>query len=320
MLIHDGIKTKHDDIPPVHDKRIWVVEHEFGNVLAHGRRDGNTLSLALRTTWDGMPIQPATKKGRVWASDPHIGLSAAITPSELITLMHARDLSNGFANRFLMFWAERSHYEPEPKPTPADVVACLADRTIEVIGLAKGKYPDERDTRPMLMTQAARALWREAHHSLRCDLESETLTALLERRAPNAVRLAMLFALCDLSLVIEERHIRSALAWVDYCCRSVRHVFATDASEAQAEAFDQMRNRIRVFLAMRPDGATKQELTNECFNRERTEIPLHEVLARMEADPRCGLIGEAQPRKDGRPGRSSKTYKLTGVTGVRNSG
>lgn len=47
-LIHDGYKEGKTDVPPVDDKRLWVVETEFANVLHQSRRDGNTLSAALR--------------------------------------------------------------------------------------------------------------------------------------------------------------------------------------------------------------------------------------------------------------------------------
>ena len=57
------------------------IESEFANVLGQTKREGNTLSAALRDVWDGISIRPATKTSRVWASDPHIALSGAVTPA-----------------------------------------------------------------------------------------------------------------------------------------------------------------------------------------------------------------------------------------------
>ena len=111
-LIHDGYQQGRLDIPPIEDKRLWVVESEFANVLQQGRRDGNTLSAALRDCWDGVDLKPATKSNRVHASDPHVCLSGAISPSELTSLMSSREMSNGFANRFMMIWAERTRILP----------------------------------------------------------------------------------------------------------------------------------------------------------------------------------------------------------------
>ena len=128
-LIHDGYRQGRQDVPAIEDKRLWVVESEFANVLHQGRRDGNTLSAALRDCWDGVDLKPATKSNRLYASDPHVCLSGAISPGELTGLMSARELTNGFANRFLMIWAERTRMLPFPKETPQVVVEQLAART-----------------------------------------------------------------------------------------------------------------------------------------------------------------------------------------------
>lgn len=57
-----------------------------------------------------MDLKPATKSNRLYASDPHVCLNGAIAPSELVDLMRGRELTNGFANRFLTVWAERTHW------------------------------------------------------------------------------------------------------------------------------------------------------------------------------------------------------------------
>ena len=107
-LIHDGFSEGKQDVPAILDKRLLVIESEFANVLQQGKREGNTLSTALRDSFDGVSLKPATKSARLWATDPHIGMICAVTPGELLSVMAARELTNGFANRFFMFWAERT--------------------------------------------------------------------------------------------------------------------------------------------------------------------------------------------------------------------
>jgi putative DNA primase/helicase len=92
LFVHDGYKSGRDDIPSIEDKRLWVFEPEFQNVIAQGKREGNTLSAALRDVWDGGSIKPATKGGRIW-------------------------ITNGFGNRFLLIWAERTCLVPLPRAT-----------------------------------------------------------------------------------------------------------------------------------------------------------------------------------------------------------
>ena len=82
--------------------------------MHQGRRDGNTLSAALRDCRDGVDLKPATKSNRVYAGDPHVCPSGALSPNELAGLMSGREMSNGFADRFLMIWAERTRVAPFP--------------------------------------------------------------------------------------------------------------------------------------------------------------------------------------------------------------
>jgi len=144
-LFHDGYKNGKVEVPAIEDKRLWVVESEFSNVLHQGRREGNTLSAALRDCWDGVCLKPATKSNRLFASHPHLCLSGAISPSELLALMRARELTNGFANRFLMIWAEREKIVPFPKATPQESVDALAARILSVLDFVQAELVSERD-------------------------------------------------------------------------------------------------------------------------------------------------------------------------------
>ena len=151
-LIHDGYQEGKKVVEPIHDKRLWVIESEFANVLHQTKRDGNTLSSALRDAWDGVSIKPATKSNRVSATDPHISLSAAVTQSELLSLIEARELSNGFANRFLTIVAERTRLLPFPKATDQAVVDGLAHRIAEILRFAGAdRYADRDATRLELL-------------------------------------------------------------------------------------------------------------------------------------------------------------------------
>ena len=199
-LIHDGYRQGRQDVPAIEDKRLWVVESEFANVLHQGRRDGNTLSAALRDCWDGVDLKPATKSNRLYASDPHVCLSGAISPGELTGLMSARELTNGFANRFLMIWAERTRMLPFPKQTPQSVVEQLA-RKYRSNGAERH---EERDHLRMDLSPQAQCRYAQLYRGeLNVDLGDDGVGALLERKAPMLLRLAMLLALTDLQTRID---------------------------------------------------------------------------------------------------------------------
>jgi putative DNA primase/helicase len=184
-LIHDDYLKGSQEVPGMNDKRLWVVESEFANVLQQSKRKGNTLSTALRDCWDGVCIKPATKNNRVFASNPHVCLSGAITPNELTALMSSKDLSNGFANRFLIIWAERTKITAFPQPTSDKAIEYLATRTQEVLNFAKADEHLENNWLQIELSPAGKWHYGQMYRNvLAQDFGSERISAILERRAP----------------------------------------------------------------------------------------------------------------------------------------
>lgn len=278
-LIHDGYRQGRQDVPAIEDKRLWVVESEFANVLHQGRRDGNTLSSALRDCWDGVDLKPATKSNRIFASNPHVCLSGAISPSELTGLMSARELTNGFANRFLMIWAERTRMLPFPKETPQTTVEHLAARTREMLAFVRADRHGDRNY--LRMDLSPQAQWRYGQlyrGELNDDLGDGVIGSLLERRAPMLLRLAMLMALTDLQTRIDAQHIDAAMAWVRHATASIRFVFVSAADEAKLAQVLELSNRVLAFLRERGQ-ATRSQISSECF---RGKVPKKLIDASLD--------------------------------------
>ncbi|MBC7945912.1 MAG: DUF3987 domain-containing protein [Burkholderiales bacterium] len=309
LLIHDGFMAGKEEVAPIHDKRLWCVESEFANVLHQSKRDGNTLSSALRDAWDGVSIRPAIKTSRVWASDPHIALSGAITPSELKNLIQSRELTNGFANRFMIFWSERTRLIEFPAATDQATVNTLAQRTAEVIRLAKGDYPNSKDARRMTLAPQAAELYGGLYRGeLNRQGEGDLLAALLERRAPLLLRMAMLFALTDLTLTIERKHIEAACAWVRYWHDSVRFIFSevgdTEGAGERAVVGEQIVTYLRGCTE-----ADRSQLHKGCFDNHLSSSKMDGALDDLlrETPPRIEVVREA--RKDGQ-GRGRTIYRI----------
>ena len=308
-LMHDGYRQGRQDVSAIEDKRLWVVESEFANVLHQGRRDGNTLSAALRDCWDGVDLKPATKSNRLYASDPHVCLSGAISPSELTGLMSTRELTNGFANRFLMIWAERTRMLPFPKETPQVVVERLAARTREVLAFVRADRYGERDH--LRMELSPQAQWRYAQiyrGELNDDLGDGVVGALLERRAPMLLRLAMLMALTDLQTRIDARHIDAAMAWIRHATASVRFVFVSAAEEAKLAQVLELSNRVLAFLRERGQ-ATRSQISADCF---RGKVPKARIDASLEhllaaTPPKIGVQWVERPADA--PGTPTRVYR-----------
>lgn len=309
LLIHDGWKEGKNEVPAIEDKRLLVVESEFANILHQSGRNGNTLSPALRDTWDGVSIKPATKTSRVWASNPHVAMIADVTPSELLDLMHSRELSNGFANRFIFIWAEGDKVNPFPKPTPQPVVDALAQRIAEVLRFAGADRHVERDVLRVELSHEAATLYARLYRGeLRDRSAGERIAGLLDRRAPAFLRLAMLFALTDQSTTVQAVHVQAALAWVRYWVDSVKFIFQSAMDEVGAAAVTDTGDKIVAYLNQHGQ-ATRSELTKSCFgghvSKDRIDKALDELLT---ANPPAVMV-ETMPRPKGASGTPTKIYK-----------
>ncbi|WP_240523534.1 DUF3987 domain-containing protein [Polaromonas sp. AER18D-145] len=307
-LIHDGYTEGKTEVEAVLDKRLLVIESEFANVLHQGKREGNTLSAALRDCWDGVSMKPATKSSRLWATDPHIAMIGAVTPGELLGLMASRELTNGFANRFMMFWAERTKMLAFPRATRQDEVDALALRVHEVLTFCKAERWVEKDhMRVELSTDACKLYEKLYHGELNDNSAGERITALIERRAPMLLRMAMLFALCDLTTTVEVHHVNAALAWVRYSVESVKFIFASAADEVVVAETNDTAQKIVEFLR-REKRVTRKQITVKCFSghtsKTRIDSALDELLS---SNPPRITVEEDRSA----PGRPTKFYQFT---------
>ena len=307
FMIHDGFKEGKEEVPAVLDKRLLVIESEFANVLHQGKREGNTLSAALRDCWDGVGMKPATKSNRLWATDPHIAMIGAVTPSELLGLMATRELTNGFANRFMMFWAERTKMLAFPRATSQEDVNALAERVLEVLQFCQAERWADKDHMRVELSQDARKRYEVLYYGeLNDNSAGERITALIERRAPMLLRLAMLLALCDKTTTVEVHHINAALAWVRYSVESVKFIFASAADEVKVAEGNDTAQKIMDFVTAHKR-VTRKQITVDCFgghvSRTRIDAALDDLLS-------CNppLIAVQEDRSG--QGRPTKFYEL----------
>ncbi|MDM0077469.1 DUF3987 domain-containing protein [Variovorax sp. J2P1-59] len=305
-LIHDGYADGKTEVEPIYDKRLWVVESEFANVLSQTKREGNTLSSALRDCWDGVSIRPATKTSRVGTTDPHVALSCAVTPGELRSMMAARELTNGFANRFMMVYAERERFLAFPKPTPQDKIDDFADRIIDVLRAVGADRPVETDVRRMELTPAAQERYEKLYlGELNDQGAGEVVNALVERRAPMLLRLAMLFAIFDKSEKVDVPQVEAGLAWVRYSTDSIKFVFASALDEVTAAETSATADKIIKFLTDK-GSASRKAITVECFgghlSKDKIDAALEELLSTTPARIEVETVPTA--------GRAKKNYQL----------
>lgn len=256
-------------------------------------------------------MKPATKSNRLYATDPHINLSAAITPTELHSLMETRELTNGFANRFMMIWAERTKLVSCPRSTPPEEVNNFAGRLIEVLKFCQSAEWANKDRLQVALSPEAKVRYDKLYRTeLNDSSAGEKITALIERRAPMVLRLAMLFALCDLTTVVQTVHINAALAWVRYSVDSIKFVFASAMDEVAVAETNEHADKIVKFL-MDNESATRSDLTLKCFQCRASKTRIDQAIDELLSANPPKIEIETMPRQKGHPGSGTKIYRLS---------
>jgi hypothetical protein len=134
----------------VADKRLLVIEPEFGSVLQVVARKGNTLSATVRSAWDTGYLGALTKNDPITATDTHVSIVGHITVDELRAELTRTDTANGFANRFLFLCVKRSKCLPRGGRDLAEKVgqgfvarldraACLAQK-VGAVGMTEAGW------------------------------------------------------------------------------------------------------------------------------------------------------------------------------------
>jgi hypothetical protein len=229
----------------VSDKRLWIIESEFGSVLKVLKRDGNTLSAVLRNAWDRGELSVLTRREPLRASNVHASILGHITQDELRRYLDATDVFNGFANRFLWACVRRSKLLPNASAPTLDA---LRQRLAGITQQAK-------TIGEMRRSPSADALWRDVYSSLVSEKRG-LWDAATSRAEAQTLRLSMLYALLDGSSTIDEPHLRAALAVWRYCDESARLIF-TPADDGGTETA--LEAKIRRVVRQRP-GIMRTEL------------------------------------------------------------
>jgi hypothetical protein len=274
------VKGKTHIVDGVEDKRLFIREGEFSRILAVGKREGNLLSQVLRDAWDSKTLRNTVKNSPQTATDPHISAVCDITQHEINLRLEDADRYNGFANRFLWVFVERTKL----KPFGGEDLDWSHERKA-----LRRAVQFARQQRRIFMTEPARVMWRRKYAKL-----SEALDGLVggitSRAETQVLRLALIFALLDCKPKIWSVHLQAALALWDYSLRSVQHIFAKHGvvSPEQQRILDEVVNgvtsisdlRENVFKRNRPitliradlDALAKKKLVSICEDENGVEM------------------------------------------------
>ena len=142
------------------------------------------------------------------------------------------------------------------------------------------------------------------------DSAGERVTALLERRAPMLLRVAMIFALCDLQTQIDVRHIQAAIGWIRHGVESAKFVFVKATDAADSVRTSTAVKKIVDFLRVKGT-ATRWQISTECFQGHASKATIDSAIERLLLASPPQITVQPEPRMRGARGRQTNIYALT---------
>jgi Protein of unknown function (DUF3987) len=251
----------------VDDKRLYLDEREFFQVLAVMKRDGSTVSVVIRNAFDSVPVGGLTKKDQTWCREPHISIMGHITKEELVKTLDQVSMTNGYANRFLYFMVRISKKLPFPKHPPQDKLNEVCAKINEVVN----KWMQGLSPVRIAFDEASEAgqLWNSVYGELTASRPG-ILGGITGRAAPKVLRLAMFYAAVDLSDKIEAVHLKAALALHQYCVDSAKYIWGDLTGDPVADD-------LLVALRHTEGGMTRTEMSN-AFGRNMSAMKISAAL------------------------------------------
>lgn len=277
----------------VSDKRLVVLEAEFAQALRVMGRQGNTLSPVIRQAWDKGNLNTLIKNNQNRATSAHISIIGHITLYELLELLQNNEGYNGFANRFLWVLSKRGNLLPDGAVVPETLQNQLTTKIQKAVAFAGlhslqenreevGRVP--LTTEVMSRDREARKYW----HKLYWELSNEKpglYGAITARAEAQVLRLSMIYALLDETLVIRKEHIEAAYAVWDYADRCAQYIFAGKIRNTNAE---------EIVIALKAAGGelTQTQISNDIFNRNVPAVVIKNALEELLEDGRVERIKE----------------------------
>lgn len=262
------------------DKRLIILDEEFASGLMCTKREGNTLSMGLRTFWDSDEYEALTKNNSFKVKGAHINIVSHITIQELSFYLNGLQAYNGFASRFLWICARRAKLVPLPRRMPEAEIQKLQKRLWQIIAIAQ-----KRGT--MEMTGACLSLWKEVYFELSKE-HSGLAGSVINRAEAQTLRLALVYALLDCKGCIDKKHLQSALAMWNYAQESALYIFRSK----EKNGYEQ---KILEALEHGPLNATA---LSKVFNGHLPKEQLQPVLEQLEARQK---IAVERQKTNGRP-------------------
>lgn len=290
----DAVRDGEENAPT--DKRLAVVEAEFGRMLKVAGRDGSTLSQNIRQAWDSVRMETRSRARTVVANKHHISAVCQITADELRARLTDTETYGGTANRFLFALTRQSRLLPEGGNVPEDVM----DHHAGI--LAKLVHEARQHTAPMSRSESGREAWADLYERLAADEPSGLLAAVIGRDSAQCLRLSMLYALLDGSREIDAVHVAAAEALWMYARQTADYIFGDKSGDPLAD---------RLYDAVREAGPDGLDRTGQDAALGKN-FPAARIDSAADRLVERGLVERVEDRSG--PGRPRKLLVTTEKT------
>ena len=268
----------------VKDKRLYLVQAEFGSMLKIMSREGSSLSGIIRDAWDGNDLAPLTKNSRVRATKPHIVIAGHVTKDEIRKELKETEQCNGFGNRFVWFMVQRSKIVAFPPPRDES-------RHTELAGRLQDAGAFAQTVQSVSWSAQGMTAWESVYPSL-SEGRPGPVGALIGRAETQVGRLAALYALLDQQSEIDEAHIQAAMALWRYAEDSVEWIFGPNGSNTDDEN--------TLLRALVSSGGLPDTAISNVFGRNRSAAQLESLKQSLQDQ---GLVHSVIEPTGGRPCR-----------------
>jgi hypothetical protein len=260
------VRALRDQQPPT-DRRLLALSEEFATVVHSLKRGNGHLSPLLRCAWDSGNLPTLDMHHQLRATGTHLSLVAHITQRELTQTFQRHQAHNGFANRCLWTWVERSNCLPGGGSAPAYELSEIAGtlRSAVAWATARPEILFRRD-------QEAQQLWEDCYDSLSYR-DPGLRGAATSRGEAQVLRLSALYAALDCSEIVCLPHLEAAYAVWTYCYRSAVRLFGLATG-------DPITDRIREAVEASPNGLSRNQISRLFYghvNSERIDAALEQL-------------------------------------------
>jgi hypothetical protein len=274
----------------VEDKRFLLEETEFSRVLKVASREANTLSELLRQMWESGDLRNTVKGSPYRATGAHGAVIAHITSRELHKLLTAVEMSNGFTNRFLWIIAHKTKDLPDGDELDKVDFAPFRKEFTAALNAIQAVKDDGSDLR-MRRTEEAKIAWRAVYPLLNSP-NPNVPSAVQGRGTAHALRLSMIYALVDGTLVIDAPHVLAAFALWEYVEASARHIFGVDEEDPKA------RRLLDALKRAKDTGLSRDAISHGVFQGHETRKVIDTIVRQLCEKGRAEIVKE---QTGGRP-------------------